>query len=133
MTKLGKHLALLLAVVLLFANAAVTVAFAEDAAPIDILWLSFYGPETDDTYVQKYLEEKFNVKLTNMIIDRQNWDDQLNPKLASGEIPDVFWVWGINELNNYVNQGILAEQFKEEIIEKMPGYAQCVEEIDPRL
>ncbi len=112
---------------------APTAAPPAKADPIPITWLSFYGPETNDTYPQKFLEEKFNIKITNMLIDRMNWNDQLNPKLASGEIPDIFWLWSGTDLNNYAKQGILMEMTKEEIVAKMPGYAKCVEEIEPRL
>ncbi|XEC97491.1 extracellular solute-binding protein [Paenibacillus tarimensis] len=102
-------------------------------APIEITWLSFYPPDTDDTPVQKYLEETFNVKIKNMRIDRSNWGEQLNIKLASKEIPDIFWLWGAGDIENYATQGLLAELPVDLIKEKMPQFAKSVDEVDPKL
>ncbi len=105
----------------------------EPAAPMDIKWLSFYGPEAEGSYPQKFLEEKFNVKITNMLIDRNSWDEQLNVKLAGGDIPDVFFTWGGAFLANYVSQGVVCEIPREKIEEKMPIYYRTVMDLDPNL
>jgi putative aldouronate transport system substrate-binding protein len=52
--------------------------------PINLLWLSFDPPEGDETPVQKFLEERFNVKIENMRVDRTSWTEHLNIRLARG-------------------------------------------------
>lgn len=103
--------------------------------PIELLWLNKNAPTSDDTFVQKYLEQKFNVKITNMRVDNSTWNDQLNLKLASKEIPDVFFVSGPQPiqplLEQYVSQGFLAEIPEETIREKMPEYAKSIDKYDP--
>lgn len=105
----------------------------DDAKPMSIKWLSFYGPETNDTYPQKFLEEKYNVKIDNVIIDRNLWNEQLNVKLASGDIPDLFWSWGAGDVVKYKEQGVLAKVPRELVEEKMPSLTSAINELEPRL
>lgn len=102
-------------------------------APIELLWLSFDPPEADGTPVQKYLEEKFNVKIENMRVDRASWREHLNIRLATKEIPDLFFMFSGDEILEYSNQGLLAELPHELIKAKMPGYAASVDALDPSL
>lgn len=101
--------------------------------PVSLLWLSFDGPESDDTPVQKFLEERFNVKIENMRVDRTSWREHLNIRLATKEIPDLFFLWSGDEILEYSNQGMLAELPLELIKEKMPKYAASVDELSPAL
>ncbi len=141
-TRTKKILSLLMAATLFGSLLTGCESNASSAAPstgastgkaIELKWLSFYGPETNDTYPQTYLEQKFNVKISNMLIDRTLWNDQFNIKLASGEIPDIFWMWGPGDVATYQKQGVLAEVPKSKIEEKMPVYAKSVSQLEPRL
>ncbi|MGO4273100.1 hypothetical protein AB4Z22_25225, partial [Paenibacillus sp. TAF58] len=59
--------------------------------PIEITWANdFNSPEADGNYVQKQIEAKFNVKITNVKLERASWKDKFNVLLASGQIPDIF-------------------------------------------
>ncbi len=106
---------------------------AQVEEPINLLWLSFDPPEGDDTPVQKYLEERFNVKIENMRVDRTSWTEHLNIRLATGEIPDLFFLWSQGEILDYSNQGLLSELPIDLIKEKMPKYAASVDEMDPAI
>jgi len=106
---------------------------AGSVQPLTIKWLSFNPPDKDGNAVQKYLENRFNVKIENMRIDRSNWNDQLNIKLAGGDVPDVFWLWDANDIMLYSQQGVLAELPTEEIKENMPKYAETVDQQDDKL
>jgi putative aldouronate transport system substrate-binding protein len=99
--------------------------------PIEISWLSFDFPQADGSIGQKYIEEKFNVKLKNIRIDRTNWKDQLNVFLASGEVPDVWLLWGISDVDTYSKQGLLSELPVDEIRAKIPDLAAFVDEKNP--
>lgn len=101
--------------------------------PINLLWLSFDPPETDNTPVQKYMEERFNVKIENMRVDRSSWAEHLNIRLATKEVPDLFFLWSNGEILEYSKQGLLAELPIELIKEKMPKYAASVDELDASL
>jgi len=102
--------------------------------PIEIKWLGFFPYESNgNSVVEKYLNEKFNVKLTAMKIEKNSWQEQLNIKLASGDIPDVFWLWDQVDISTFSNQGLLAELPVDMIKEHMPNYAKTVDEVDPNL
>lgn len=104
-----------------------------DEEPIVIKWLSFDPPDEDGNPVQVYLEEKFNVKIENMRIDRSNWAEQLNIRLAGGDIPDLFFLWSSNDIMTYSDQGVLAELSVDEIKQHMPKYAATVDAQDENL
>lgn len=103
----------------------------ENEEPIHIVWLSEDPPAEDDTGVQQYLEEKFNVTIENVKFDNTNYVEQLNIRVANKEIPDL--MFGRFDYEAYASQGILAELPVEEIKENMPVYSASVEEMDAKL
>lgn len=115
------------------ATGSVAPTAKSDDKPIELKWLSFNPPDKDDSPVQQYLEKKFNVKITNMRIDRANWKEQLNVKLASKEIPDVFYMNSTDEIDNYASQGLLMELPVDMMKKSMPKYAKTVDEMDAKL
>ncbi|CAG7645406.1 extracellular solute-binding protein [Paenibacillus allorhizosphaerae] len=104
-----------------------------DGKPIQITWLSFNPPENDNSPVQKALEKKFNVQIKNIRIERQNYREQINLKISGGEVPDLIYLDGPNDIYDLANQGVLAELPEKEIRSKMPAYAKSVDEADPKL
>ncbi|MDF2671339.1 MAG: hypothetical protein K0R67_3645 [Paenibacillus sp.] len=104
----------------------------ENEKPIEITWLGFNPPDTDNSPVQQYLEKKYNIKLKNMRIDRATWREQLNVKLAGKEIPDLFFLWG-DEIESYASQGLLAELTVADIKKALPNYSKSVDQLDPKL
>ncbi|MBD2845020.1 extracellular solute-binding protein [Paenibacillus sp. IB182496] len=113
------------------ADASAPPAGAAEEEPIEISWLSFNFPPEDGTFVQQYLEETFNVRITNVRIDRTNWKDQLNVRLASGELPDLWLLWGIADVSTYASQNLLAELPVDEIRAHLPELAALIDEKDP--
>lgn len=111
-------------------KAAATPAPAVEK-PVDIKWISSYIPG-EDTFVQKYLEEKYNVNITTIGIDRSNWQQQVNIKLASGEKPDIFGHvdGGYADFLNYVKQGLIGELPIEKIRQYAPNFSKMVDETD---
>ncbi|ANE45911.1 hypothetical protein SY83_05960 [Paenibacillus swuensis] len=102
-------------------------------APIPITWVSFNPPDTDDTPVQKALEQQFNVKFTNIRLERGNYSEQLNIKLSGGEIPDVLWLDNPEQVEMFTKQGVLAELSEQDIRQALPDYAKSIDEVDPSL
>jgi putative aldouronate transport system substrate-binding protein len=99
--------------------------------PIEISWLSFDFPEEDGSFVQQWMEKKFNVKIKNIRIDRTNWKDQLNVRLATNELPDVWLLWGLADVRAYSQQGLLAELPVDEIKKNMPTLADFIDKNQP--
>ncbi|MDQ0919447.1 extracellular solute-binding protein [Paenibacillus sp. V4I5] len=100
--------------------------------PIEIMWANnFSAPEVDDNYVQKQLEQKFNVKIKNVKFERQGWKDKFNVLLASGQIPDIFPIDANDtDMAAWADQGIIASTSPDEIRNNMPKYTKALESID---
>lgn len=103
-----------------------------DTAPVTIKWLAYQtlGQPDPNSAVCQAVEKKFNVKFDIMYVDWNNWDDQLNVKMAGNDIPDVFLVWDQNHLARYVQQGILAELPWSTIEKKAPNYIKVIQKYD---
>lgn len=79
-------------------------------------------PKGDSDFVKKAIAEKFNVDLT---IDYMplgtDFQNKLNSLIASGDIPDVFFVDGITS-NQYIKDGVVREMTGLVTPAKMPNY-----------
>lgn len=102
--------------------------------PMEISWLSFNPPENDSSPVQQALEKKFNVIFKNVRIERANYNEHMNIKLSSGEIPDLIYLDSSPQrLEELVKQGVLAELPVDEIKQNMPEYSKTLDEADPSI
>lgn len=100
--------------------------------PIEItIANNFNPPDNDGNFVQKYLEKKFNVKITNIKFGRSNWKEKFNVLLASGVIPDIFPI-DANETDmvQWADQGIIASITPEEIATYMPNFTTALNSVD---
>ncbi|MNH98516.1 Lipoprotein LipO precursor [compost metagenome] len=113
------------------ASTAVSATPAAPAKPIDIKWMGTYIPGTD-TMAQKYLEQKFNVKFTTVGVDRVNWEQQMNVKLAAGEKPDFYGMIDarVDTFSRLVTQGLLGEIPIETIRKFAPKYSKMIDDAD---
>lgn len=96
--------------------------------PIVISWLAYDPTATpdEDAPVIKAVEEKYNVKFEIWTADTLNWDESINARLASGEVPDVLRLKKVSNLAGYVKQGLLGEVPISLIEEKAPSYMAMV-------
>jgi putative aldouronate transport system substrate-binding protein len=104
----------------------------EAAKPIEITWANnLNAPEADDNYVQKQLEQKFNVKIKNVKFERTTWKDKFGVLLASGQVPDIFPI-DANEIDmaTWADQGVIASVSPDEIKKNMPSYIKALESVD---
>ncbi|MGG1517330.1 extracellular solute-binding protein [Paenibacillus oryzisoli] len=107
-------------------------ASAGTEKPIEIVIANNYNaPETDDNFVQKKLEEKFNIKIKNVKYERSSWKEKFSVSLASGETPDLFPV-DVTETDmvQWADQGIIASLSVDEIKKYMPNYVKALESVD---
>ncbi|KRF39120.1 extracellular solute-binding protein [Paenibacillus sp. Soil787] len=116
------------------AASAVLSAAPNSEAPIEITWTGRNPPTSSESAVQKYMEQKYNVKIKNINLDPANWKDQLNVKIAAGEIPDVFTHDAqMDQMQQWADQGVLASISVDEIKKYMPKYSAEVEKLDPNI
>lgn len=68
-----------------------------------------YARVYPDAELVKLYNDTFNVTLNPLFVEPSKWDDLLNLKLASNEIPDVWPAISVDRLLRYQGQGLLAE------------------------
>ncbi|MCU6712491.1 extracellular solute-binding protein [Paenibacillus sp. J5C_2022] len=85
-------------------------------------WNNTSLPSEDKDFVLKAIEEKFNVDLDLQYMTwGQEYQSKLNTMIASGDIPDVFYMGGM-ESNTYIKDGV-ARDIKDWVTpERMPNY-----------
>lgn len=100
-------------------------------APIEITFAAstWDVPTEDNNFVQKYLEEKYNVKIINMRVS----DENFKLKIAANEIPDIFpHNPSEADMVNWAKQGVIANISVDEIKQYMPQYVADFESVDKR-
>lgn len=81
------------------------------------------SPTTETSRVQKYMEDHFNITMKPWTVD-WNEKEQINVRIASGDIPDV-WMGYAYPLQQ---MGAIREIPKEALYKYMPKYMQQCEE-----
>lgn len=105
------------------------------APPVTLEWLGYdsYGEPDANSPIVKMVEEKFNAKFDFWYVDAQKWEDNLNVKLAAGEMPDVLKITNRQNMPKYVTQGILAPIPLETIEQFAPTYKKFLDDNYPEL
>lgn len=85
-----------------------------------------YAEISTESSTVKLYDETFNVKLNPIFIEPSKWDDLLNIKLASNEIPDVWPSNSMDRLIRYQNQGLLAEVPRDVITKYAPNIEKVI-------
>lgn len=96
-------------------------ATEKTAEPIEITWgIHFQAAGVvENTKVQKWLEEKFNVVIKPVKVT--------DASIASGEVPDIFMLGDPANVAAYQNQGVLSSIDPAMLKEKMPEYSADIE------
>ncbi len=77
---------------------------------LEIDWMNYPGVIGDNSYGQKTFEEKFNIKLKKTYpIAYGDYLQKQQLQLATGDIPDVMFIFDPATLSKYASQGFLAE------------------------
>lgn len=108
-------------------------ASSASTQPISLEWLGYdsYGQPDPNSSVVKMVEEKFNAKFDFWYVDSQKWEDNLNVRLASGEMPDVLKITNRQNLPKYVSQGIISPIPMETLENFAPTYVKFLNENYP--
>jgi putative aldouronate transport system substrate-binding protein len=89
------------------------------------------GKAEDGSYVQKRLEEQFNIKITNTKVDTWN-ADQVNLMIASGDLPDTFaFTTGGKTAQELYDSGLTRTIPKEMLEKYAPRYMKMLSENPP--
>lgn len=89
------------------------------------------GKVEDDNYVQKRLEEQFNIKIKNTKLDTWN-AEQVNLMVASGDLPDTFAFTAGGQTAQEMYDSGLTRTIPKEMLEKYaPLYMKMLEENPP--
>jgi putative aldouronate transport system substrate-binding protein len=107
----------------------------EAGKPYTIAWLAsqINAPVPDDAVMKKYWEEKYNVKFDIWYIERSQWQEILNVRLAAGEFPDVIYAESPDALSNYYKQGLIMElpiELLERLVPKITADVAKVKEME---
>lgn len=105
---------------------------SEKEEPVKIEWLG-YNPDgeiEDNTELEKYIEEKFNVDMEVWYLPRKGLGEALNVRIAGGDMPDIFKPKS-GSLGAYVKQGVAGEVPRETIKEYAPDLYATYEELFP--
>ncbi|MCU6711876.1 ABC transporter substrate-binding protein [Paenibacillus sp. J5C_2022] len=89
------------------------------------------GKAEDGSYVQKRLEEQFNIKIVNTKVDTWN-ADQVNLMVASGDLPDTFAFTTSGKNAQQLYDSGLTRTIPKEMLEKYaPRYMKMLSENPP--
>ncbi|MBO1004820.1 ABC transporter substrate-binding protein [Pseudogracilibacillus auburnensis] len=103
----------------------------EKEIPLELSGSFTRGKVQDGSYVQKRLEEQFNVKIKNVKMDTWN-ADQTNLKIASADLPDTFaFTSGGQTAQELYDSGLTRTIPKEMLQKYAPRYWKMLEEHQP--
>jgi putative aldouronate transport system substrate-binding protein len=89
------------------------------------------GKAEEGNYVQKRLEEQFNIKINNTKVDTWN-ADQVNLMVASGDLPDTFaFTTGGKTAKELYDSGLTRTIPKEMLEKYAPNYMKMLSENPP--
>jgi len=103
-----------------------------DGKVYEITYLTMTNaPVNEDSYMSKKFNELFNVKLKPQFVESSKWDDLLNIRLSSGDIPDVFPSKSSDRFLRY-QHGELIQELPIEVIKKYaPDMLNAINRDDP--
>lgn len=131
-----KKIALLLSLLLTFGavSGCGEKKASENEGVMTITWLGLpwnTGGQAD-SYPQKLIEERFNVKIEPIILDTSSYPQKKPIYLSSGDIPDLIYETDPIDIRTDAREGFLAEIPYEYIKEKAPTAFATLNEIEPR-
>ncbi|MCZ8518229.1 MULTISPECIES: type 2 periplasmic-binding domain-containing protein [Paenibacillus] len=100
--------------------------------PAEIKWMQYPAMVEEGSYGQKYMEDKFQVKLTGY---PQTWEESVQKQqlsIAGGDIPDVIFIKDPSTLFKFASQGLLAEVTLPDIQKNMPKTKAAMDSFAPQ-
>ena len=113
------------------------VETADPYAPIEgkryhIAWVGYQtAPIAENPVMISHWNERFNVDIEVLNIDRNKWFEILDLKLAAGEVPDNIWCKWLDAYRRYINMGVLAVVPMEAVIKYAPDVYRLMNKEGP--
>lgn len=100
----------------------------------DVSWVGYQmAPINDDAAMLDYWKEEKNINIEVENIEFSKWNEIMNLKMASGEIPDRIYMFDTLSFAQYVGQGVLAEIPMDYLEKYAPNYMEDLESFLPGL
>ena len=84
-----------------------------------------------DSLQKKAIQDKYNINLEVVDIEWQKYQQILDLKIASGEIPDIIYVKSAEDVQKYLDQGVASYLDEQYLREKMPNVFARLDEDAP--
>ena len=106
---------------------------AGHAEPLTVSWLGppFYAGAREGLWVERMLEDRFNLELKPIFMDPNGYDRKKPLMIAGGPVPDFIWEANPLGLQKSVQHGFIAEVPLELIHRTMPVYYRELTEEAP--
>ncbi len=97
--------------------------------PVVIEWLGYstIAQPSENNEFELAIEKKYNVEMNVWYVDKQQYDEALGIRFATGEMPDYMLIFNPANIGKYAEQGVLAP-ITEEIFAKLPTYNKITEQ-----
>jgi putative aldouronate transport system substrate-binding protein len=102
-----------------------------DSRQYTIEWAPFAAqPITDDDPVVDHFEKELGVTIDAVYLENNKYEELLNLRIASGDVPDIIYLGGTDRMYLYHNQGVLASIDESDFREYAPGVSEMIESYD---
>ena len=100
----------------------------DPARKLSISWLGIaaYPEAQDGSWIQRRLEERFNIELHPMFMDWNAFGQRRPLMFCAGQVPDVFWDGDPLGLRNNLRNGFIMEVPYEVILTNAPTYVRLL-------
>ena len=85
----------------------------------------------DDSVQKKAIEDKYNINLDVWDVEWQKYNQIMDLKIASGEVPDIIYAKSATDAQRYIEQGVAATLDEDYLREKMPNVFARLDEDAP--
>lgn len=131
--KIKKTMSVILAGVTAMSLASCDKKQTNDGDVMKITWMGF-PMDADgkaDSYVEKIIEERFNVDIEPVFIRYSEYTDQKTMMFAGGKIPDVIYEMDPSQVQADADQGFLTKIDYEKIKEYAPDIYKVINDNQP--
>ena len=103
---------------------------ADSGEKVQISWAMWVDSsvEEDNDAEQRLMEKMPNVEIDFMPFERATWQDQINTRVAGGDIPDIIYRDSQNIVAQYAQQGVICEVPIEKAKEFAPNIYEATKD-----
>lgn len=87
-----------------------TTKLSDEPVELSVFSYEFDGVAAEDSLIYNTIKDKLNIKLKPVSASWNDWEEKLNIMIASGEMPDIFFSYGIDrpvQYQQWIKEGML--------------------------